>query len=184
MIYRQWLEFEKPLEEIEKKIEEIKAFGSEESGRAAELDKLEKKAANLMKDLYSKLTPSQVTMVARHPQRPYMLDYVESLFTDFVELHGDRCFKEDPAIVGGLARLDGMPVVVIGQQKGRNTKQKVFRNFGMPHPEGYRKALRLMRMAERFDRPVLTFIDTPGADPRPSARGGGEGQGASPHPSG
>ena len=165
MIYRQWLEFEKPLEEIEKKIEEIKAFGSEESGRAAELDKLEKKAANLMKDLYSKLTPSQVTMVARHPQRPYMLDYVESLFTDFVELHGDRCFKEDPAIVGGLARLDGMPVVVIGQQKGRNTKQKVFRNFGMPHPEGYRKALRLMRMAERFDRPVLTFIDTPGAYP-------------------
>ena len=165
MIYRQWLEFEKPLEEIEKKIEEIKAFGSEESGRVAELDKLEKKAANLMKDLYSKLTPSQVTMVARHPQRPYMLDYVESLFTDFVELHGDRCFKEDPAIVGGLARLDGMPVVVIGQQKGRNTKQKVFRNFGMPHPEGYRKALRLMRLAERFDRPVLTFIDTPGAYP-------------------
>ena len=165
MIYRPWLEFEKPFEEIEKRIEEIKAFGSEESGRAAELDKLEKKAANLMKDLYSKLTPSQVTMVARHPQRPYMLDYVESLFTDFVELHGDRCFKEDPAIVGGLARLDGMPVVVIGQQKGRNTKQKVFRNFGMPHPEGYRKALRLMRMAERFDRPVLTFIDTPGAYP-------------------
>ncbi len=165
MIYRQWLEFEKPLEEIEKRIEEIKAFGSNDSGKAAELDKLEKKANNLLKDLYSKLTPAQVTMVARHPQRPYMLDYVETLFTDFVELHGDRCFKDDPAIVGGLARLDGLPVVVIGQQKGRNTKQKVYRNFGMPHPEGYRKALRLMRMAERFDRPVLTFIDTPGAYP-------------------
>jgi len=165
MIYRQWLEFEKPLEEIEKRIEEIRAFASEDSGRAAELEKLEKKATNLLKDLYSKLTPAQVTQVARHPQRPYMLDYVESIFTDFMELHGDRCFKDDPAIVGGLARLDDVPVVVIGQQKGRNTKQKVFRNFGMPHPEGYRKALRLMRLAERFDLPVLTFIDTPGAYP-------------------
>ncbi|MDP2688866.1 MAG: acetyl-CoA carboxylase carboxyltransferase subunit alpha [Deltaproteobacteria bacterium] len=165
MVYRQWLEFEKPLEEIEKRIEEIKAFGADEPGKLAELDKLEKKAANLLKDMYSKLTPAQVTLVARHPQRPYMLDYVESDFEDFVELHGDRCFKDDPAIVGGLARLDNEPVVILGQQKGRNTKQKVFRNFGMPHPEGYRKALRLMRLAERFNRPVLTFIDTPGAYP-------------------
>ncbi len=165
MVYRQWLEFEKPLEEIEKRIEEIKAFGADEPGKVAELDKLEKKAANLLKDMYSKLTPAQVTLVARHPQRPYMLDYVESVFEDFVELHGDRCFKDDPAIVGGLARLDNEPVVILGQQKGRNTKQKVFRNFGMPHPEGYRKALRLMRLAERFNRPVLTFIDTPGAYP-------------------
>ncbi|MFQ5735429.1 MAG: acetyl-CoA carboxylase carboxyltransferase subunit alpha [Thermodesulfobacteriota bacterium] len=165
MVYRQWLDFEKPLEEIEKRIEEIRAFGLEDPAKAAELEKLEKKAAGILNDLYSRLTPSQVTMVARHPQRPYMLDYVESVFEDFIELHGDRCYKDDPAIVGGLARLDGEPVVILGQQKGRNTKQKVFRNFGMPHPEGYRKALRLMRLAERFDRPVLTFIDTPGAYP-------------------
>lgn len=165
MVYRQWLEFEKPLEEIEKKIEEIRVFGADDPGKMADLDKLEKKARNILKDVYSRLTPAQVTMVARHPQRPYLLDYIESIFEDFMELHGDRCFKDDPAIVGGLARLDGQPVVVLGQQKGRNTKQKVFRNFGMPHPEGYRKALRLMRLAERFNRPVLAFIDTPGAYP-------------------
>ncbi len=165
MVYRQWLEFEKPIEDIEKRIEELKAFAPNEPGKAAELAKLEKKANSMLEDIYSRLTPTQVMMVARHPQRPYMLDYVEAIFEDFIELHGDRCYKDDPAIVGGLARFAGEPVMVIGQQKGRNTKQKVHRNFGMPHPEGYRKALRLMHMAERFNRPVLTFIDTPGAYP-------------------
>ncbi len=166
MIYRHWLEFEKPVEEIEKKIEELNSFKAEGGARAAEeIAKLEKKARNLLKDIYSRLTPVQVTQVARHPGRPYTIDYIQNVFEDFIELHGDRCFKDDPAIVGGLARLDGTPVVVIGQQKGRNTKEKVFRNFGMPNPEGYRKALRLMEMAERFNRPVFTFIDTPGAYP-------------------
>ncbi len=166
MVYRHWLEFEKPVEEIEKKIEELKAFQSEGPSRHAdEIAKLEKKAKNLLKELYSRLTPSQVTQVARHPDRPYTLDYIQNIFEDFMELHGDRCFKDDPAIVGGIARLDGAPVLVLGQQKGRNTKDKVLRNFGMPHPEGYRKALRLMEMAARFRRPIFTFIDTPGAYP-------------------
>jgi len=166
MIYRHWLEFEKPVEEIEKKIEELNTFKAESGSKSAEeLVKLEKKAKNLLKEIYSKLTPSQVTLVARHPGRPYTVDYIQNIFEEFTELHGDRCFGDDPAIVSGLARLDGIPCVVIGQQKGRNTKQKVFRNFGMPNPEGYRKALRLMELAERFNRPVFTFIDTPGAYP-------------------
>lgn len=166
MVYRHWLEFEKPVEEIEKKIDELRSFSAESPAKAAgEITKLEKKAKDLLKDLYAKLTPWQITQVARHPDRPYTLDYIQNMFEDFVELHGDRCFKDDPAIVGGLAKLEGVPVIVIGQQKGRNTKEKVFRNFGMPNPEGYRKALRLMEMAERFSRPVVTFIDTPGAYP-------------------
>ncbi|MFQ5737357.1 MAG: acetyl-CoA carboxylase carboxyltransferase subunit alpha, partial [Thermodesulfobacteriota bacterium] len=161
-----WLEFEKPVEKIEKKIEEMKVFGSETDRLAAgELAKLEKKAEKVLKEIYSKLTPWQITQVARHPDRPYTLDYIENIFEGFCELHGDRCYRDDPAVVGGLARFDGEPVVVIGQQKGRNTKQKVLRNFGMPHPEGFRKALRLMELAERFKRPVFTFIDTPGAYP-------------------
>ncbi|MFQ5441183.1 MAG: acetyl-CoA carboxylase carboxyltransferase subunit alpha [Thermodesulfobacteriota bacterium] len=161
-----WLEFEKPVEKIEKKIEEMKVFGSEaDPSGARELAKLELKAQKVLKELYSKLTPWQITQVARHPDRPYTLDYIENIFEGFCELHGDRCYRDDPAIVGGLARFDGEPVVVIGQQKGRNTKQKVLRNFGMPHPEGFRKALRLMELAERFKRPVFTFIDTPGAYP-------------------
>ncbi|MBI1911515.1 MAG: acetyl-CoA carboxylase carboxyltransferase subunit alpha [Deltaproteobacteria bacterium] len=165
-MYRHWLEFEKPVEEIEKKIEELRSYQTEGGSRTAdEIAKLEKKAKNLLKEVYAKLTPSQVTQVARHPDRPYTMDYIQNMFEDFIELHGDRCFKDDPAIVGGVARLDGQPVVVMGQQKGRNTKEKVYRNFGMPHPEGYRKALRLMRLAERFNRPVFTFIDTPGAYP-------------------
>ncbi|MBI4949001.1 MAG: acetyl-CoA carboxylase carboxyltransferase subunit alpha [Deltaproteobacteria bacterium] len=166
MVYRHWLDFEKPVEEIAKKIEELKSFQAEGATRHAdEIAKLEKKATGLLKDIYAKLTPSQVTLVARHPDRPYTLDYVQNIFDDFIELHGDRCFRDDPAIAGGIARLDGEPVVVIGQQKGRNTKDKVLRNFGMPHPEGYRKALRLMELAERFGKPVFTFIDTPGAYP-------------------
>lgn len=166
MVFRHWFDFEKPVEEIEKKIEELKTFQSEGGARSAEeIAKLEKKAKNLLKELYSKLTPSQVTQVARHPDRPYTLDYIQNIFDEFMELHGDRCFKDDPAIIGGLARLEGEPVIVIGHQKGRNTKDKVYRNFGMPNPEGYRKALRLMELAERFKRPVFTFIDTPGAYP-------------------
>ncbi len=166
MANRYWLEFERHVVELEKKIYELKA-GSPEggAGHAEEIAKLEKKAKNLLKEIYSRLTPWQITMVARHPERPYTLDYLQNIFEDFMELHGDRRFRDDPAIVGGLARLDGAPVVVIGHQKGRNTKEKILRNFGMPNPEGYRKALRLMEMAERFSLPVFTFIDTPGAYP-------------------
>ncbi len=166
MVYRHWLEFEKPVEEIERKIEELKAYNSDGDGAATEeIARLEKKVKSLLKEIYSKLSPSQVTIVARHPDRPYALDYIQNIFEDFVELHGDRRFKDDPAIVGGLARLEGKPVVVLGNQKGRNTKEKVYRNFGMPNPEGYRKALRLMELAERFKLPLFTLIDTPGAYP-------------------
>lgn len=168
MVYRHWLDFEKNVEEIYRKIEELRtseATGVATPKTAEDIAKLEKKARNILKDLYAKLTPSQVTSVARHPERPYTLDYINGVFDDFVELHGDRLFKDDSAIVGGLGRLEGEPVVIIGHQKGRNTKEKVLRNFGMPNPEGYRKALRLMKMAERFNRPVFTFIDTPGAYP-------------------
>jgi acetyl-CoA carboxylase carboxyl transferase subunit alpha len=165
-MYRHWLEFEKPVEEIEKKIEELKTFEATGNLKSSdEMSKLEKKAKGLLKEIYGKLTPQQITQVARHPDRPYTLDYLTGAFDDFIELHGDRCFKDDAAIVGGLARLDGEACVVLGQQKGRNTKEKVHRNFGMPHPEGYRKALRLFEMADRFNLPVFTFIDTPGAYP-------------------
>lgn len=166
MVYRHWLPFEKPVEELEKRIEELRSYSAEGASRYAEdIAKLDKKAKNLLREIYSKLTPWQVTQVARHPDRPYTMDYIQYVFEDFVELHGDRLFRDDPAIAGGLARLDGDPVVVIGHQKGRTTKEKVVRNFGMPNPEGYRKALRLMELAERFKRPVITFIDTPGAYP-------------------
>jgi acetyl-CoA carboxylase carboxyl transferase subunit alpha len=166
MINRHWLDFEKPVIDIEKKIEELKSYPSDEpDAHKAELLKLEKKAGTVLKDLYSKLTPWQVTKVARHPARPYMLDYVRHIFDDFIELHGDRCYKDDKALVGGLATLNGEAVVVIGQQKGRKAKEMGYRNWGMPNPEGYRKAVRLMELAERFKRPILTFIDTPGAYP-------------------
>jgi acetyl-CoA carboxylase carboxyl transferase subunit alpha len=167
MLYRHWLDFERPVEEIEKRIEELGGYDSQEAPKrhADDIARLEKKSRETLRDIYSRLTPSQVTQVARHPQRPYTLDYVQNVFEDFIELHGDRLFRDDPAIVGGLARLDGTPVVVLGHQKGRNTKEKVLRNFGMPNPEGYRKALRLMDLAERFSRPLFTFIDTPGAYP-------------------
>lgn len=161
-----FLEFEQPIAELENKIAQL-YFMQEESGVdiSDEIAKLEKKTKVLTKDIYSKLTPWQVAQVARHPQRPYTLDYVSHLFTDFDELHGDRSFADDKAIVGGLARFEGQPVVVIGHQKGRDTKEKIYRNFGMPRPEGYRKALRLMRLAEKFKLPVMTFVDTPGAYP-------------------
>ncbi len=166
MAPRYWLDFEKHAEDLYKRIEELKTLDSTRPARHAdEAARLEKKAGNILKDIYSRLSPSQITKVARHPERPYTIDYIQNMFNDFIELHGDRCFKDDPAIVGGLARIDDESVVVIGHQKGRNTKEKVFRNFGMPNPEGYRKALRLMELAERFNLPVIAFIDTPGAYP-------------------
>lgn len=161
-----FLDFEQPIAELENKIEELR-FVQDDSvlDISEEIARLQKKSQELTKTLYSKLTPSQIAIVARHPQRPYTLDYIGSLFTDFQELHGDRAFADDPAIVGGLARFNGQPVMVIGHQKGRDTKEKIYRNFGMPRPEGYRKALRLMRTAEKFGLPIITFVDTPGAYP-------------------
>ena len=158
------LDFERPLLELERKIDELKAL----SGTAdftAEIQKLEKKARRLQSEIFSDLSRWQVTQLSRHPQRPYFLDYVQLLFTDFFELAGDRSYGEDPSIVAGWARLDGRPVMLLGHQKGRNTKENMLRNFGMPRPEGYRKARRLMELADRFGRPVLTFVDTPGAYP-------------------
>ncbi len=161
-----FLEFEQPIAELEAKIEELRLVGDDaEINIQDEISRLEKKSQSLTESVFSSLTPWQISQLARHPQRPYMLDYIPRIFTDFQELHGDRAFADDPAIVGGLARLKGKTVMVIGHQKGRETKDKLHRNFGMPRPEGYRKALRLMRTAERFGLPVLTFIDTPGAYP-------------------
>lgn len=161
-----FLEFEQPIEELETRIEELR-FVQDDSAVdiSQEIERLQKKSNGLTKEIFSKLTPWQVSQVARHPQRPYTLDYVQALCTDFEELHGDRHYAEDPAIVGGLARFNGHAVMVIGHQKGRDTKERQFRNFGMPKPEGYRKALRLMKLAEKFGLPLLTFIDTPGAYP-------------------
>jgi acetyl-CoA carboxylase carboxyl transferase subunit alpha len=161
-----FLEFEQPISELEAKVEELR-FVQDESAVdiSDEISRLHKKSETLTKDIYAKLTPWQVSQVARHPQRPYTLDYVREIFTDFHELHGDRSFADDKAIVGGLARLNGVSCMVIGQQKGRDTKERALRNFGMPRPEGYRKALRLMRLAEKFGLPIFTFIDTPGAFP-------------------
>ncbi len=161
-----FLEFEQPIAELEAKIEELRYVGSDnEINISEEISRLQAKSKTLTESIFSSLTSWQVSQLARHPQRPYLLDYIERIFTDFEELHGDRCYADDAAIVGGLARLDNMPVMVIGQQKGRDTKEKLKRNFGMPRPEGYRKALRLMQTAERFKLPVLSFIDTPGAYP-------------------
>jgi acetyl-CoA carboxylase carboxyl transferase subunit alpha len=161
-----FLDFEQPIAELEAKIEELR-FVQDDSALdiSEEIRRLQKKSQTLTKDIYAKLNAWQVSQVARHPQRPYTLDYVQGLFTDFVELHGDRAYADDAAIVGGMARFNGEPVMVIGHQKGRDTKEKIYRNFGMPRPEGYRKALRLMRLAEKFRMPILTFIDTPGAYP-------------------
>ena len=161
-----FLEFEQPIAELEAKIEELRYVGSDsEINIGAEIARLEAKARSLTESIFSKLTPWQVAQIARHPRRPYTLDYIERIFTDFEELHGDRAYADDLAIVGGVARFEGRPVLVIGHQKGRDTKEKIRRNFGMPRPEGYRKALRLMELAGRFRLPVLTFIDTPGAYP-------------------
>jgi len=161
-----FLDFEQPIAELIARIEELRFVqGDSAVDISEEIGRLEAKAQALTKEVYAKLTPWQIAQVARHPQRPYTLDYARHLFTDFVELHGDRAFADDPAIVGGMARFQGQPVVVIGHQKGRDTREKIQRNFGMPRPEGYRKALRLMRLAEKFGLPVLTFVDTPGAYP-------------------
>ena len=160
-----YLDFEKPLAELEKKIQELSDFSTETVDLKLEVAKLEQKAQAMREKMFSNLSRWQTVQVARHINRPFTLDYLSLIFTEFVELHGDRNFGDDHAIVGGLARLDGEPVMVIGHQKGRDTKEKVFRNFGMPNPEGYRKALRLMEMAERFKLPIITFVDTPGAFP-------------------
>ena len=161
-----FLDFEQQIADLEGRIESLRASQEEMTvDISEEVVQLEKKSQQLTKDVYSRLTPWQIAQVARHPQRPYTLDYLRLLFTDFEELRGDRAFADDPAIVGGLARFNGRPVMVIGHQKGGDTKEKLYRNFGMPSPEGYRKALRLMRLAEKFGLPLLTFIDTPGAYP-------------------
>ncbi len=161
-----FLDFERPIAELEAKIDELRHMGSDNDlNISEEIAHLEGKSNALIDKIFSELTPWQVAQMARHPLRPYAMDYINAIFTDFEELHGDRAFADDEAIVGGVARLDDQPVMVIGQQKGRDTKEKVRRNFGMPRPEGYRKAMRLMQMAERFKMPVMTFIDTPGAYP-------------------
>ena len=160
------LDFEKPIVELETKIEELKQLSSRDGADFAdEVSKLQKKVEHLQKNVYSNLTPWQKTQLARHPRRPYTLDYISMMMEDFFELHGDRGFGDDPAIVAGIARFQDQSVAVIGHQKGRNTKENIERNFGMPNPEGYRKALRIMKMAEKFHMPVITFIDTPGAYP-------------------
>ena len=161
-----YLDFEQPIAELEVKIEELQLVGSDNDiNIGEEINKLREKSTKLTEKIYSDLSPWETVKVARHPMRPYTLDYISRVFTDFEELHGDRHFADDSAIVGGLARLNGEPVMVIGQEKGRGVQEKVKRNFGMPKPEGYRKALRLMEMAERFKLPIVTLIDTPGAYP-------------------
>ncbi|MGH7524006.1 MAG: acetyl-CoA carboxylase carboxyltransferase subunit alpha [Gemmatimonadales bacterium] len=160
------LDFEKPLAELERQIEELRRISDERGiDVAGEIGTLEEKLANQRSEIYQRLTPMQRVQVARHPRRPYTLDYLSSIFTDFIELHGDRLFRDDPAIVGGWARLNRQSVMVVGHQKGRDTRENIKRNFGMAHPEGYRKALRLMQAAARFHAPIVTLIDTPGAYP-------------------
>ncbi len=161
-----FLDFEQQVSELENKIEQLRYVQDDSAlDISDEIGRLQKKSQSLTKDIYAKLTPWQISQVSRHPQRPYTLDYIQHLFTDFEELHGDRNYADDAAIVGGLARFNGQSVMVIGHQKGRDTKERQYRNFGMPRPEGYRKAMRLMRLAEKFGIPIMTFIDTPGAYP-------------------
>jgi len=161
-----WLDFEKPVVELETKIKELREFAASSNIEVGEeVSRLEKKADKMRREIYTRLSRWQRVQLARHPRRPYTLDYIGMLCTSFLELHGDRAFRDDPSIVGGVARLDGMPLVVVGHQKGRNTKENIHRNFGMSHPEGYRKALRLFELAERFRLPILTLVDTPGAYP-------------------
>lgn len=163
---RYFLDFEKPIEELETNIEELKRFSDpKDTGASSEIRKLEKKLRDLRAGIFSNLTPWQKAMIARHPDRPYTLDYISLLSKDFLELHGDRRFSDDPSIVGGFGKIEDATFLIIGHQKGRGTKERIYRNFGQPHPEGYRKALRLMKLAERFKVPVLTLIDTPGAFP-------------------
>lgn len=158
------LEFEKPIYELEQKIEEMKSIG-EVINIDEEIERLQNKIYELKQQIYSQLTRWQRVQIARHPERPYTLDYINNLFTDFIELHGDRLFRDDPAIVGGIAKFNGRSILVVGHQKGRDTKSNLFRNFGMPNPEGYRKAHRLFLLAEKFNKPIITFLDTPGAYP-------------------
>ncbi len=161
-----WLDFERPIVELERKIEELKVIASSSNlGVAEEIARLEKKAERMRKEIYSKLSRWQRVQLARHPNRPYTLDFVKHAMDDFLELHGDRSFGDDPAVVAGIGKLNGRSIILIGHQKGRQTKEKIARNFGMPHPEGYRKALRLMDLGAKFGKPVLTLIDTPGAYP-------------------
>lgn len=160
-----YLEFEKPLVELDQKIRELREYSTDKVDFSSEIKKLEKKAEKLREEIFSNLTRWQRTQLARHVNRPFTLDYINHIFTDWFEVHGDRNFRDDPALVCGFARFDGEPCVVIGHQKGRDTKEKVYRNFGMPNPEGYRKALRVMQMAEQFGLPIFTFVDTPGAFP-------------------
>ena len=161
-----YLDFEQPIAELESKIDELRlVVGGSEINLSEEIDRLHDKSLSLTESIFSDLSPWQVAQVARHPQRPYTLDYISRIFTDFEEMHGDRTLGDDKAIIGGIANLDGKPVMVIGHEKGRTVKEKVARNFGMPNPEGYRKALRLMETAERFKLPVVTLLDTPGAYP-------------------
>lgn len=163
---RYFLDFEKPIEELDTNIEELKRFSDpKDTGASSEIRKLEKKLRELRAGIFSNLTPWQKAMIARHPDRPYTLDYISLLSRDFLELHGDRRFSDDPSIVGGFGKIEDVTFLIIGHQKGRGTKERIYRNFGQPHPEGYRKALRLMKLAERFKVPVLTLIDTPGAFP-------------------
>lgn len=171
----QSLEFERPIAELEAKIEELRRVGTDsEINVQDEINRLENKNKDLTKSIFRNLTAWQIVQLARHPERPYTLDYLPKIFTDWDELHGDRTFADDKAIVAGLARLEGEPVMIIGQQKGRDTKEKVARNFGMPHPEGYRKALRIAKLAEKFNIPIITFIDTPGAYPGVGAESRGQ----------
>lgn len=161
-----YLDFEKPVAELENKIEELKRLADgKDMNITSEIKKLEKKARDLRADIFSKITPWQKTLIARHPERPYTLDYIRLLMEDFVELHGDRGFADDPSIVAGFAKFNNIPIAVIGHQKGRGTKERIERNFGQPHPEGYRKTLRIMKLAEKFNMPIITLIDTPGAYP-------------------
>ncbi len=161
-----YLDFERPVAELENKIEELKRLADgRDMNIADEIKKLEKKARHLRADIFSRLTPWQKTLIARHPERPHTIDYIKLLTEEFIELHGDRKFSDDPAIIGGIAKFQGIPVVILGHEKGRSTKERIWRNFGQPHPEGYRKALRIMRFAERLKKPIITFIDTPGAYP-------------------
>lgn len=170
-----FLDFEQPIAEVESKIEQLRLVQEDSAvDISEEISKIEVKSKQLTKGIYAKLTPWQCALVARHPNRPYTLDYLRHIFTDFEELHGDRNFAEDPAIVGGLARFEGHPCLVIGHQKGRDTKEKILRNFGMPKPEGYRKALRLMKLAEKYALPIFSFVDTPGAYPGVSAEERGQ----------
>lgn len=170
-----FLDFEQPIAELEAKIEELRFVGDDsEVNISDEIERLKEKSEALTRSIFAKLSAWQVAQLARHPQRPYTLDYLEAISPDFQELHGDRMFADDPAIVGGLGRIEGRPVMFIGHQKGRDTRSRVHRNYGMPRPEGYRKALRLMQMAERFRLPIITLIDTPGAYPGPDAEERGQ----------